>query len=293
MKPKVTVCITGDIDTFEIETIEGCLKPYFQVLQRYEVKMTIPITAKAVEDYPKRAEFILKQGHEVAMHGDVHQPFYGSVEEQTKRLEKGKRIFNDILGFTPLGFRAPWVRHNGNTYLSLIKTGFLYDSSQERAEVPLWMPLIKKFPYDLRVFPLIKPFLRLAKPFSRSAMYLGRLVYPLIEPPAKPAYLRHQLVELPITTPDDYHLISYQRGPRYSAAQAHRIAEVWLDILGDMKRRKNRLFVVQAHPGRMSPKYIEAIELFLKALRNDSKIEIKAMEEVAQSFIAEQKEAVS
>jgi hypothetical protein len=32
MDAKVTVCITGDIDTFEIETIEGCLKPYFEVL---------------------------------------------------------------------------------------------------------------------------------------------------------------------------------------------------------------------------------------------------------------------
>ena len=88
MNHRVTVCITGDIDDFKIETIEKCLEPYFKILQEYQVRMTIPITAKAVGDYPERAEFVLKQGHEVAIHGDVHQPFYGSIEEHTGRFEK-------------------------------------------------------------------------------------------------------------------------------------------------------------------------------------------------------------
>lgn len=274
---KVTVCITSDIDYFEIETIEECLEPYFKILQEYQVKMTIPITAKAVEDYPERAEFVLKQGHEVAIHGDVHQPFYGSVEEQIDWLEKAKRIFDDILGFTPTGFRAPWLQHDKNTYLALIKTGFLYDSSQDRCEVPPLVPFINKFSYDWGVFPLIKSFLRLVA----SVRFRHR--------PAEPICLHNQLVEPPITGPDDWYFISYKNGPRYSPAQAYRIAEVWLDIVGDMKQRENQLFVVQAHPGRMSPSHIRAIDLFLKALRNDNKVEIKVLKEVAESFMAEQK----
>lgn len=279
---KVTVCITGDIDYFEIETIEKCLEPYFKILEKYQVKMTIPITAKAVQDYPERAEFILKQGHEVAIHGDVHQPFYGSVEEQINRLEKAKRIFYDILGFILTGFRAPWLQHDRNTYLALIKTGFLYDSTQSRLEVPLrvpfiQLPFINKFSYDWGVFPLIKPFLR----FVAAVRFR--------QTPAKPICLHGQLIELPITAPDDWYFISYKNGPRYPPAQAYRIAEVWLDIVKDMRQRENQLFVVQAHPGRISPLYIEALDLFLKVLTNDNKVEMKVLKEVAQSFIAEQK----
>jgi peptidoglycan/xylan/chitin deacetylase (PgdA/CDA1 family) len=277
MNPNVTVCITGDIDYFDIETVEGCLEPYFKILEKYQVKMTIPITAKAVEDYPGRAEFILEQGHEIAIHGDVHQPFYGSVEEQGNRLEKAKQIFKDILGFIPSGFRAPWLEHDKNTYLALIRTGFLYDSSRGRREVLLDLPLINKISYDLGVFPLIKPFLRFYA--------LARCRHT----PAKPIFLHNQLAELPITGPDDYHFISSKYGPRYLPTQAHRIAEIWLDIVRDMKQRGNQLFVVQAHPGRMSPLYIEAIDRFLAGIINDSGVKITLLKEVAESFVAKQK----
>lgn len=276
MNPNVIVCITGDIDDFQTETVEECLKPYFNVLQKYQVKMTIPITSKAVEDYPERAAFILEQGHEVAIHGDIHKPFCGSVEEQVNRLEKAKQIFKDILGFSPAGFRAPWLAHDRNTYPALIRTGFLYDSSRGRKEV-LELPLINKFTYDLGVFPLVKPFLR----FCASARFW--------QTPAKPFYLNNQLVELPITGPDDYYFISSENGPKYLPKQARRIVEIWLDVVSDMKQRENQLFVIQAHPGRMSPSYLEAIDLFLKVLSSDNRVEIKLLGDVAESFIAKQK----
>src|SRR3990172_5447846 len=156
----VTVCLTGDIDYFETETLEGCLEPLFKILRKYQAKMTLPTTAKAVADYPERAKFVLDQGHEIAVHGDVHEAFFGPLEEQIDRLEKAKQIFNDILGIVPNGFRAPRLQHDENTYLALIKTGFLYDSSQSRREVMPQLPFINKFSRDLSVFPLIKPFLR-------------------------------------------------------------------------------------------------------------------------------------
>lgn len=162
-----------------------------------------------------------------------------------------------------------------NSYLALIKTGFIYDSSQVRAKVfPLGVPFIRlpffnNLLYDWRVFPFVKPLLR----FAASV--------PFRQTPTKPIWLHNQLVELPITGPDDWHLISYKIGPRYSPAQAYRIAEVWLDIVRDMKRRENQLFVVQAYPGRMSPSHIEAIDLFLTGISNDNRVKIKLLKEVA------------
>jgi hypothetical protein len=274
---KLTVCISGDIDSFESESIEECLEPYFKVLEKYQVKMTIPITAKVVEDYPERVKFILKKGHEVAIHGDVHQPFYGSVEEQISRLERAKSVFSDTLGFVPTGFRAPWLQHDKNTYIALINTGFLYDSSQTRSEVPYLpqkLPFLKSLSYDWMALPLIRPVLRSLKNLRRH-----------IDPykcQAKPCYLYNRLIELPITNPDDWFLISYKKGPQYSPAQAYRIAKVWLDIVTDMKQRENQLFVIQAHPGRMSPHYLEALNLFLEVLKGDNNVEIKTLEEVAK-----------
>lgn len=272
----INVCITGDIDYFEIETVEGCLSPLFGILQKYNAKMTLPITAKAVKDHPERAKYVLQQGHEVAVHGDVHQPFYGSVGEQVERLEKAKQIFRDILGFVPSGFRAPQLRHDANTYLALSITGFLYDSSRARNEVLLRLPLLNKFSYDLGLFPLAKPFLGYAASFRYR------------ETPASPFFLNNQLVELPITGPGDWQLILSKKGPRYSPGQAHRIAEIWLDIVRDMKRKGGQqLFVVQAHPYIVSPSYTEAIDIFLESVSNDDKVELRLLEDVTKSFLSQ------
>jgi len=275
----VSVCITGDIDYFEIETVEDCLSPLLGILQKYNAKMTIPITAKAVKDHPERAEYVLKQGHEVAVHGDVHQAFYGSVEEQVDRLEKAKRIFRESLGFIPGGFRAPQLKHDKNTYLALIEADFLYDSSQGRNEVIFRLPMITGLAYDLAVFPVAKPFLGFAASLKSRQI------------PAKPFLLHNQLVELPLTGPDDWHLILSKKGPRYSPGQARRIADIWLDIVQDMKRRSNRLYVIQAHPYIMSPLYNEAIDVFLESVSNDNKVELKLLGDVARSFLSQNKAA--
>ena len=278
---KIIVCITGDIDYFEAEDT-NCLRAYFDILDKYQVKMTIPITAKAVKDYPDRAKFIVKNGHEVAVHGDVHQPFYGSVDDQINRLETAKKIFNAVLGFIPEGFRAPWLRHNKNTYMALSKTGFLYDSSQARHEFPYKTPrksplFADKFLYDSSAYFLLKPFLGIA------LRIMGSDAHP------RPFFLENSdLVELPITAPDDWYLISHKNGPRYTPEHAYKIAEIWLEIIRHMKRRKNSLFVVQAHPGRMSPAYVKAIDAFLSNLsstKSDNSVEIKTLGEVAKTFI--------
>lgn len=274
---RVTVCITGDIDYFEIETIEECLEPYFAVMEKYQVRITMAITAKAVKDYPDRARFVLGTGCEIANHGDIHQPFLGSVDEQVIRLKKSQEIFEDVLGITPVGFRAPWLQHDKNTYIAVKETGFLYDSSQSRDEFPYKIPFKSplfpgKFLWSLRVYPLIKPFLQpiLTRYYS----------------PAEPFYLGNKLVELPITGPDDSYCISpkVKRGPKYSPDQANMIAKIWLEIVESMKKQGNKLFVVLAHPGRMSPLYLEALDIFLGAIsRENSGVNIKTLEEVAAS----------
>jgi hypothetical protein len=277
LREKTLVCITGDIDDFKKETIDECLKPYFAVLKEFNVNATIAITAKAIQDYPGRADFVLKQGHELAIHGDIHQAFYGAVDDQINRLEKAKLVFKRHFGFIPRGFRAPSLQYNRNTYRALVKTGFLYDSSHYRTEVPLRVPIVKpsfinRFSYDWRMFRLAKPLL---KPVARFRYYRS---------PAKPFILQGGLIELPVTGPDDYYLIANDRGPKYSPSKASRIAEIWLDILFDIKKRKDKLFVALIHPLRTSPLYIDAMRMFISGLLGDNTVEVRSLKEVAESL---------
>jgi predicted deacetylase len=101
------------------------------------------------KNYSKSDSFVssLKQaktsGHELAQHGYVHArgivfseygsllPIpYPSFNEQKKHIEIGKRSFEELTGFSPRGFRAPYYLHNALTIKVLSYLNFKYDSSK-------------------------------------------------------------------------------------------------------------------------------------------------------------------
>ena len=53
-----TVCITGGIDYGKLED-KKCLDSYFAILSRFDVEMTIHVTAEAVKNYPERICYII------------------------------------------------------------------------------------------------------------------------------------------------------------------------------------------------------------------------------------------
>lgn len=130
----LVVCVTGDIDYFRVETIER-LEPYLSLLDRYGVKATFFVTARAAEEYPERAEHILKRDHLVEGHGDVHKGFYESESVQIDRLNAMKRVFSKVFDLEIEGFRAPWYKHNPATYLAVDRAGLRYDCSKKRFEI--------------------------------------------------------------------------------------------------------------------------------------------------------------
>jgi hypothetical protein len=168
------------------------------------------------------------------------------------------------------------LRHNENTYLALIETGFLYDSSQARKEVLLKIPMVNKFSYEMSIFPLAKPVLAFA------ASVRSRQV------PANPFFLHSKLVELPLTGPGDWQLILSNRGPMFPPSRSGRIADIWLDILRDIQHKEGQMFVVQSHPYIVSPGYLKAIDVFLESVINDEMVEFKTLGEVTTQFLSRQ-----
>lgn len=260
---QLIVCITGDIDTGEYENLQ-CLKAYFDVLKRYTVKATIPVTAKAVEDYPERIEYIIKRGHEIAGHGDIHKGFYGSVAKQVERLEKMIKVISDILDVQITGFRAPWYKHDRNTYIALSKVGLLYDSSQKRFEIALKrIPYLEKKCMDFKYYNMIKPIL----------IKIAQL-YNLVSRTKKFPYdVAKNVLEIPVLGISDSFLIESPKGPRYTLKSSMKIGEIWLECLKCLER-SGGVLVLQAHPGRMSPDYIDALDHFIKnTLKNGATFE--------------------
>lgn len=250
---QVTVCITGDIDTGKRETVQR-LKVYFDVLEKYGVKATIPVTAKAVEDYPERIEYIIKRGHEIAGHGDMHKEFYGSVFKQVERLKKMIKIINDVLDVEVKGFRAPWYKHDKNTYIALNKAGLKYDSSQKRFEIAFkGIPYIQKEYIDFKYYNLIKPVLvKIAQSYNL-----------LLQRKRCPYHVAKGVLEIPVLGISDYSLIDAPKGPRYTPENSMKIGMFWLECLKCLEKRGG-ILVLQAHPGRMSPYYVGALEYFIK-----------------------------
>jgi len=281
-----SICITGDIDYGKLED-KKCLESYFAILNKFNVKMTIPVTAEAVENYPERIRYILKCGHEIAGHGDVHKAFYGSIQDQIKRLQYMSDTIYEILGVKIKGFRAPWLQHNENTYTALGEVGLIYDSSLLRNDLIFVSSTLRKRNITIggRYATLIRkmPFNnKIALDIYKIALHKRVVLRSYNKTLVSPFLINDKVVELPITNPDDWYLISNPQGPLYMPEECNEIGNIWLEVLRFMCKNKN-LLVIQAHPGRMSPDYLGALEYFLENATNFN-IKFRKLNEIAQDF---------
>jgi peptidoglycan/xylan/chitin deacetylase (PgdA/CDA1 family) len=248
------VCITGDVDDFKIET-EELLTSYFSILNKYGVKATFFITAKAAEDFPERVEYILKNNHIVEGHGDVHNAFYDSLPIQLDRLNAMKKTFSQLFNIEILGFRAPFYKHNSNTYLAIDKVGLKYDCSKKRFEIAFkGIPFVQRKYMYTRTYPFTRPFLK-----SIASLYNF-----IKKSPRKPYYITPNVMEFPTLGISDYSLIGDPRGPRFNPNDTIKITEIWIECLTSLLKKGGGVLTLQAHPGRMSPAYLSSLDCFIK-----------------------------
>ena len=252
-KNAMIVCITGDIDYFDTESFE-CLESYFSALESCKVTGTFFITAKAAEEYPERVEYILKHGHVVEGHGDVHQAFYDSIPVQTERMIRMKKIFSSLFDLDIQGFRAPFYQHNTNTYPAADRAGLRYDCSKKRFETAFkGIPFVQKRYMYTKTYPFTRPALK-----SIAAIYNAYCNSPRI-----PYKITPNVVEFPTLGISDYTLIEDPRGPLFQPEDAEKIGTIWIDGLSSYMRGGGGVMTLQAHPGRLAPRYIGSLEYFI------------------------------
>ena len=252
MRKPIPVALTGDIDDGN-EDLNGCLRPMTEMLRSHGVPMTIPVVASALQKHPRKMGYLLDAGVDLAGHGDVHEPFVGPIETQTRRLIQMNRVFETVLGQSPIGFRAPFLAHDANLYPALGKAGIRYDISRIATDVMLRIRnLISRRPLAFRDPPWQIPSILVAH-------IKGRTI-------SKPYPVAPSVTEFPVFELDDWFFFESVRGPRLREDEGELVAMTWLSAIRHFRRPGN-IFVLQAHPKRISPSHLKMIEGFIETVR--------------------------
>lgn len=107
------------------------------ILATHSVRATFFTPAWVVEQWPELCLRILAEGHELGNHGYRHESFFTmTADEQRAILAKSQGIFDEFLGITATGFRAPSGDWHPQTAALLSDCGFSYSSSMRNGDVP-------------------------------------------------------------------------------------------------------------------------------------------------------------
>ncbi|WP_315043896.1 polysaccharide deacetylase family protein [Faucicola mancuniensis] len=101
-----------------------------EMFRRYGITTTWGVTGHSMESFPKAAEMIIKDGHEIAIHGYLHEnPLALIREQEADILDKTIDVITKMSGKAPTGYMAPWWELSKNSVELLIERGINYDSS--------------------------------------------------------------------------------------------------------------------------------------------------------------------
>jgi peptidoglycan-N-acetylglucosamine deacetylase len=143
----------------------------FALLARYGVRGTFFVEGWNGIHHPEAVAEIVRRGHELGMHGWVHEP-WGSLDrdEEAARAARATAALERAAGVRPVGFRAPGGARSPHTESILTELGYLYDASlgdgmqpqrlpSGLAQVPFVWPAVDGF-YYLRPEPVAPPVVR-------------------------------------------------------------------------------------------------------------------------------------
>lgn len=95
-----------------------------------EVKQTFFVPGWCAQKFPKAVEAMVEAGHEVAMHGYLHEyPNMMTREQEAFWTHKATEVITRVAGRKPVGYRAPWYRYSKHSTEIIGAEGYLWDTS--------------------------------------------------------------------------------------------------------------------------------------------------------------------
>lgn len=100
------------------------------LLKRHRIPATFFMPAMIAHLYPKSVKAVLKDGHEIGMHGWIHERNSKLTEAQERLLMKrAYDTLTKVIGKPPVGIRTPSWDFSPNSLKLIKELGLLYDSS--------------------------------------------------------------------------------------------------------------------------------------------------------------------
>jgi peptidoglycan/xylan/chitin deacetylase (PgdA/CDA1 family) len=94
------------------------------------IKITFFIPGHTIDTYPDQCKAIVSAGHEVGLHGYLHEPVSAlSPEEERDVFRHAYDIVGNLTGTAPRGSRTPGWDYTPHTIDIMLELGLLYDSS--------------------------------------------------------------------------------------------------------------------------------------------------------------------
>jgi len=111
-----------------------------RLLERHQIAATFFIPAVSAKLYPDDVKRIAAAGHEVGVHGWIHE-FTGGLEREDERIlmERSIETLEELAGQKPVGIRTGSWEYSANTAALIQELGFLYDSSLMADDSPYEM----------------------------------------------------------------------------------------------------------------------------------------------------------
>jgi peptidoglycan/xylan/chitin deacetylase (PgdA/CDA1 family) len=272
MAGRGTVCLTFDFDAVSLWISRQMVTPgpisrgefgayalprIFDLLDAAGVPSTWFIPGHTVETYPRQCRDVVAAGHEVALHGYLHELVSQLTPEEERRVfEKSYDILSGLTGRSPEGSRTPSWDFSESTLQIMLDLGLKYDSSLMSTDYT---------PFYCRLGDVVS---------TSGPMQFGQ-----------PA----ELVELPVSwSLDDYPHFEYLRTGNLAMPGLRRANEVFENFRDDVaymvKNMVDGVLVITFHPQVIGRGHrMLALERFVSEVK-DMGLEFETLARVADRF---------
>ena len=122
-------------------SLESGFPNLFDLLGRHRIRATFFIEGWNGEHHPEAVREIVARGHELGMHGWVHEPWKPlAADAEAALATRATEALQRAAGVRPLGFRAPGGERSPHTEQTLLRLGYLYDASLGDGMQPTVLP---------------------------------------------------------------------------------------------------------------------------------------------------------
>jgi peptidoglycan/xylan/chitin deacetylase (PgdA/CDA1 family) len=121
---------------FEVNVGTPCI---LELMKWFGLKSTFFTPGWVAEQYPAMVEAVVRDGHEIGLHGYLHEPPPKLSEaEEIEAVRRGSAALEAVTGVRPVGYRSPIWQFSANTVRILHQAGFKYTSDFMHTLLPTW-----------------------------------------------------------------------------------------------------------------------------------------------------------